>query len=138
MSSGASIRRAWAQRSEATSTSIPTPSTTRGSRTCSKAGVLKSAARTKCGTAISDLNQKSLGPAVGSDFYFDPHTKHYTGEQNVLKGWCPKIRGADKVLHSDFRSQSEELGPSGRKRLLLRSPHQALHGGAERAQRLVS
>jgi len=47
-------------------------------------------------------NQTNLGPAVGSDFYFDPHTKHYTGEQNVLKGWCPKIRGADKVLHGDF------------------------------------
>ncbi len=48
------------------------------------------------------FNQTNLGSAVGSDFYFDPHTKHYTGEQNVLKGWCPKIRGADKVLHSDF------------------------------------
>lgn len=48
------------------------------------------------------FNQKNLSPAVGSDFYFDPHTKHYTGEQNVLKGWCPGIRGADKVLHSDF------------------------------------
>jgi hypothetical protein len=48
------------------------------------------------------FNQKNLGPAVESDFYYDPHTKHYTGEQNVLKGWCPKIRGADKVLHSDF------------------------------------
>ena len=48
------------------------------------------------------FNQKNLGSAVGSDFYFDPHTKHYTGEQNVLKGWCPKIRSADKVLHSDF------------------------------------
>lgn len=48
------------------------------------------------------FNQTNLGPAVGSDFYFDPHTKHYTGEQSVLKGWCPKIRGADKVLHSDF------------------------------------
>lgn len=48
------------------------------------------------------FNQTNLGPAVGSDFYFDPHTKHYTGEQNVLKGWCPKIRSADKVLHSDF------------------------------------
>ena len=48
------------------------------------------------------FNQKTLGPAVGTDFYFDPHTKHYTGEQNVLKGWCPRIRGADKVLHSDF------------------------------------
>jgi hypothetical protein len=36
------------------------------------------------------------------DFYFDPHTKHYTGMQNVLKGWCASIRWADKVLHSDF------------------------------------
>lgn len=48
------------------------------------------------------FNQENLGPAVGTDFYFDPHAKHYTGEQNVLKGWCPKIRFADKVLHSDF------------------------------------
>ena len=47
------------------------------------------------------FNQKNLG-ALGTDFYFDPHTKHYTGEQNVLKGWCSKIRLADKVLHSDF------------------------------------
>jgi hypothetical protein len=36
------------------------------------------------------------------DFYLDPHTKHYTGQQNVLKGWCPKIRWADKALHADF------------------------------------
>ena len=46
------------------------------------------------------FNQRNLGEAT--DFYFDPHTKHYTGEQNVLKGWCSKIRFADKVLHSDF------------------------------------
>jgi hypothetical protein len=48
------------------------------------------------------FNLANLGPEVGNDFYYDPHTKHYTGEQNVLKGWCPKIRFADKVLHSDF------------------------------------
>ena len=48
------------------------------------------------------FNQENLGQAVGTDFYFDPHTKHYTGEQHVLKGWCSKIRFADKVLHSDF------------------------------------
>ena len=36
------------------------------------------------------------------DFYLDPHPKHYTGQQNVLKGWCPKIRWADKALHADF------------------------------------
>jgi transposase len=35
-------------------------------------------------------------------FYYDPHTKHYTGMAKVLKGWCPTIRFADKVLHSDF------------------------------------
>lgn len=52
--------------------------------------------------ALWRFNQKNLGQEVGSDFYFDPHTKHYAGEQNVLKGWCPKIRSADKVLHSDF------------------------------------
>ena len=48
------------------------------------------------------FNQKQLGENVGTDFYFDPHVKHYTGEQNVLKGWCPKIRFADKIMQSDF------------------------------------
>ncbi len=48
------------------------------------------------------FNLENLGTAVGTDFYFDPHTKHYTGEQNVLQGWCPNIRFADKVMHSDF------------------------------------
>ncbi len=35
------------------------------------------------------------------DFYFDPHVKHYTGQQNVLKGWCAKIRWADKIINMD-------------------------------------
>lgn len=48
------------------------------------------------------FNAGVLDGAVGTDFYFDPHTKHYTGEQNVLKGWCAKIRWADKILQSDF------------------------------------
>ena len=47
-------------------------------------------------------NLRQLGSAVGSDLYLDPHTKHYTGMQSVLKGWCPAIRWADKALHSDF------------------------------------
>ena len=37
-----------------------------------------------------------------SDFFFDPHTKHYTGKQEILKGWCAKIRFADKILNADF------------------------------------
>ena len=48
------------------------------------------------------FNQDLLGDTVWTDFYFDPHVKHYTGEQNILKGWCPKIRFADRVLQSDF------------------------------------
>jgi hypothetical protein len=38
----------------------------------------------------------------GGDFYLDPHTKHYTGMQRVLKGWCASIRWADKVMHGNF------------------------------------
>lgn len=48
------------------------------------------------------FNARVLGGGVGADFYFDPHTKHYTGEQNVLQGWCAKLRWADKILQSDF------------------------------------
>lgn len=48
------------------------------------------------------FNLKNLASQVGSDFYLDPHTKQYTGEQKILKGWCGKIHFADKVLHSDF------------------------------------
>jgi hypothetical protein len=47
-------------------------------------------------------NQQWLGDAVGTDLYFDPHFKHDTGEQNRLKGWCSKIRFADKILQSDL------------------------------------
>lgn len=57
------------------------------------------------GTTASQLlsfNAQLVGAAQTRDFYFDPHTKHYTGMQNVLKGWCARIRWADKVLHSDF------------------------------------
>jgi len=52
--------------------------------------------------ALFGFNQEQLGESVSTDFYFDPHVKHYTGEQNVLKGWGPKLRFADKVLQSDF------------------------------------
>ena len=48
------------------------------------------------------LNLANLGPDIGTDFYFDPHVKQYTGMQKILKGWCSKIRFADKVVNSDF------------------------------------
>ena len=53
-------------------------------------------------TQLLSFNAQLTGAAQQRDFYFDPHTKHYTGMQNVLKGWCARIRWADKVLHSDF------------------------------------
>jgi len=53
-------------------------------------------------TQLLRFNAQLTGAAQQRDFYFDPHTKHYTGMQNVLKGWCARIRWADKVLHSDF------------------------------------
>jgi hypothetical protein len=63
-----------------------------------------------CGSTVSHLlsfNAQLVGAAQRRDFYFDPHTKHYTGMQNVLKGWCARIRWADKVLHSDFFHTAE-------------------------------
>jgi hypothetical protein len=53
-------------------------------------------------TQLLRFNAQRVGAAQQRDFYFDPHTKHYTGMQHVLKGWCARIRWADKVLHSDF------------------------------------
>jgi hypothetical protein len=52
--------------------------------------------------ALARFNAQQVGADGQSQFYFDPHTKHYTGEQNVLEGWCPSIRWADKAMHSDF------------------------------------
>jgi hypothetical protein len=52
--------------------------------------------------ALARFNAQQVGADAQTQFYFDPHTKHYTGEQNVLEGWCPAIRWADKAVHSDF------------------------------------
>jgi hypothetical protein len=54
--------------------------------------------------AVMRWNFQQLGESVmrDNDFYLDPHTKHYTGMQRVLKGWCASIRWADKVMHGDF------------------------------------
>jgi hypothetical protein len=47
------------------------------------------------------------GPNRGKRFYFDPHTKEYTGQLAVLKGWCGRRHGVTKVLNLDcFHTQS--------------------------------
>ena len=63
---------------------------------------LSDLAATATVTSLLGFNDRRVGAAQVRDFYFDPHTKHYTGQQHVLKGWCARIRWADKVLHSDF------------------------------------
>jgi hypothetical protein len=52
--------------------------------------------------ALARFNAQQVEADAQNQFYFDPHTKHYTGQQNVLEGWCPAIRWADKAMHSDF------------------------------------
>ncbi len=34
-----------------------------------------------------------------NDFYYDPHTKHYTGQLKTLATWCPSVRLADKGIN---------------------------------------
>ena len=48
------------------------------------------------------INGEYVGLDQGSDFYYDPHSKHYTGAHKILKGWCSRLRFAEKVLHMDF------------------------------------
>jgi hypothetical protein len=48
------------------------------------------------------LNADQVDLGTCDDFYYDPHGKHYTGVQNVLKGWCAAIRGVGKTLYMDF------------------------------------
>jgi hypothetical protein len=63
---------------------------------------LKELAAGPTADALLRWNGQRVGVGAQSDFYFDPHTKQYTGMASVLKGWCPTIRWADKALHSDF------------------------------------
>jgi hypothetical protein len=53
------------------------------------------------------LNGQLCGIDQCTDFYYDPPTKHYTGIKQTLKGWCPSIGHADKVLQGDFIHTSQ-------------------------------
>lgn len=41
------------------------------------------------------------GPGRGMIFYFDPHTKHYTGQLKILKSWCGSLHSVSKVINLD-------------------------------------
>ena len=57
-------------------------------------------------TSIADrlyrLNAELVDADSCNDFYYDPHTKQYTGGKPILKGWCGSRHFADKALHMDF------------------------------------
>lgn len=59
--------------------------------------------------AVLKLNAEVVGVDGCSDFYYDPHTKHYTGMKKILKGWCSAIRWADKALHCDYIHTGEGM-----------------------------
>ncbi len=63
---------------------------------------LKEIAQTPCVDELHRLNGQWVGINHCSDFYYDPHSKHYTGTNKLLKGWCSRLRFAEKVLHMDF------------------------------------
>jgi len=49
----------------------------------------------------------SDGPNRGDVFYFDPHTKEYTGQLKVLKGWCGRRHSITKSINLDsFHTRS--------------------------------
>jgi hypothetical protein len=59
-------------------------------------------AETPCLEELLKLNGQWVGIHQCRDFYYDPHSKHYTGANKLLKGWCSRLRFAEKVLHMDF------------------------------------
>ena len=59
-------------------------------------------AQTSCVDELLQLNGQWMGIRQWRDFYYDPHSKHYTGAHKLLKGCCSRLRFAEKVLHMDF------------------------------------
>ena len=63
---------------------------------------LKEIATTANTEHILRFNGLMVNVTVRGDFYYDPHTKHYTGQLKTLDTWCPSVRLADKGLNMDF------------------------------------
>ncbi|MBC8147037.1 MAG: hypothetical protein H8E98_03495 [Bacteroidetes bacterium] len=45
------------------------------------------------------------------DFYYDPHVKHYTGAEKILKGWCSAAKNIGKVINMDFIHTAPDGAP---------------------------
>jgi hypothetical protein len=51
---------------------------------------------------LLSFNMEIVGVENHTDYYYDPHTKHYTGLRKILKGWCSKIGLPGKIINMDF------------------------------------
>jgi hypothetical protein len=63
---------------------------------------LKDAATRANTESIMQFNAELLEVTRERDFYYDPHTKHYTGHLKILSTWCPSVRLADKGINMDY------------------------------------
>ena len=64
--------------------------------------LLAELAKSSIADQLYQLNAELVNVETCNDFYYDPHTKQYTGEMPILKGWCGSRHFADKALHMDF------------------------------------
>ena len=64
--------------------------------------LLAELAKSSIAEQLYQLNAELVNVEAGNDFYYDPHTKQYTGGMPILKGWCGSRHFADKALHMDF------------------------------------
>lgn len=51
---------------------------------------------------IIQFNAELLNVKQQGDFYYDPHTKHYSEQLKILSTWCPSVRLADKGINMDY------------------------------------
>ena len=63
---------------------------------------LTAVAQTDAAAEILRWNGQLVGLHEERDFYYDPHSKSYSGQLKILKGWCGSKHSADKVLHLDM------------------------------------
>jgi len=48
------------------------------------------------------FNARFCGHSAPTHVFFDPHTKHYTGQYPVLPGWISSLKRVDKAIHGDW------------------------------------
>jgi hypothetical protein len=63
---------------------------------------LTAVAQTDAAAEILRWNGQLVGVNLEGDFYYDPHSKSYSGQLKILRGWCGSKHFADKALYLDM------------------------------------